>query len=68
LLLPIGLKLATIKSLPLLSQGAIMKNQSFAACFQSFMQSMMGSPLKRGEWFLQLMIDKRDERLRKKIY
>ncbi len=32
------------------------------------MQSMMGSPMKRGEWFLQLMIDKRDERLRKKIY
>lgn len=29
---------------------------------------MMGSPLKRGEWFLQLMIEKRDERLRKKIY
>ncbi|MEN9944569.1 MAG: hypothetical protein RLY18_527 [Pseudomonadota bacterium] len=29
---------------------------------------MMGSPMKRGEWFLQLMIDKRDERLRKKIY
>jgi hypothetical protein len=24
--------------------------------------------MKRGEWFLQLMIDKRDERLRKKIY
>lgn len=45
-----------------------MKNQSFAACFQSFMQSMMGSPMKRGEWFLQLMIDKRDESLRKKIY
>ena len=44
-----------------------MKNQGFAACFQSFMQSMMGSPMKRGEWFLQLMIDKRDERLRKKI-
>jgi hypothetical protein len=45
-----------------------MKNQSFAACFQSFMQSMKVSPMKRGEWFLQLMIDKRDERLRKKIY
>jgi hypothetical protein len=45
-----------------------MKNQGFAACFQSFMQSMMGPPMKRGEWFLQLMIDKRDERLRKKIY
>jgi len=45
-----------------------MKNQSFAACFQSFMQSMKVSPMKREKWFLQLMIDKRDERLRKKIY
>ena len=45
-----------------------MKNQNFAACFQSFIQNMMASAMKRGEWFLQLMIDKRDERLRKKIY
>jgi hypothetical protein len=29
---------------------------------------MMASPMKRGEWFLQLMIEKRDERLSKKIY
>jgi hypothetical protein len=29
---------------------------------------MMQSPTKRGKWFLQLMIDKRDERLRKKVY
>lgn len=45
-----------------------MKNQNFAACFQSFIQNMMTSPMKRGEWFLQLMIEKRDQRLSKKIY
>jgi hypothetical protein len=45
-----------------------MKSFSLAACFQSFVQNMKQSPLKRGEWFLQLMIEKRDERLRKKMY
>jgi len=45
-----------------------MKNQNFAACFQSFIQNMMASPMKRGEWFLKLMIEKRDQRLSKKIY
>lgn len=45
-----------------------MKNQNFVACFQLFIQNMMASPMKRGDWFFQLMIDKRDERLSKKIY
>lgn len=64
----ITLKLATIKSLFIQSKGFAMKNQNFAACFQSFIQNMMASPMKRGEWFLQLMIEKRDQRLSKKIY
>jgi len=46
----------------------IMSNQNLAACFQAFINNMMQSPTKRGKWFLQLMIDKRDERLRKKVY
>jgi len=46
----------------------IMKNQNIASCFQAFVQNMIQSPMKRGEWFLQLMIEKRDERLRKKTY
>jgi len=45
-----------------------MSNQDLAACFQAFINNMMQSPTKRGKWFLQLMIDKRDERLRKKVY
>lgn len=45
-----------------------MSNQNLANCFQSFINNMMQSPMKRGEWFLQLMIDKRDERLSKKVY
>ena len=45
-----------------------MSNQNLAACFQVFINNMMQSPTKRGKWFLQLMIDKRDERLRKKVY
>jgi hypothetical protein len=45
-----------------------MKNQNIASCFQAFVQNMIQSPMKRGEWFLQLMIEKRDERLRKKTY
>jgi hypothetical protein len=45
-----------------------MSNQNLAACFQAFINNMMQSPTKRGKWFLQLMIDKREERLRKKVY
>ena len=45
-----------------------MSNQNLAACFQAFINNMMQSPTKRGKWFLQLMIDKRDVRLRKKVY
>jgi hypothetical protein len=45
-----------------------MSNQNLAAYFQAFINNMMQSPTKRGKWFLQLMIDKRDERLRKKVY
>ena len=45
-----------------------MSNQNLAACFQAFINNMMQSPTKRGKWFLQLMIDKRDERLLKKVY
>ena len=45
-----------------------MSNQNLAACFQAFINNMMQSPTERGKWFLQLMIDKRDERLRKKVY
>jgi hypothetical protein len=45
-----------------------MSNQNLAACFQAFINNMMQSPTKRGKWFFQLMIDKRDERLRKKVY
>jgi hypothetical protein len=45
-----------------------MSNQNLAACFQAFINNMMQSPTKRGKWFLQLMIDKSDERLRKKVY
>ena len=40
-----------------------MSNQNLAACFQAFIKNMMQSPTKRGEWFLQLMIEKRDQRL-----
>ena len=45
-----------------------MSNQNLVTCFQAFIKNMMQSPMKRGEWFLQLMIDKRDERLSKKVY
>jgi hypothetical protein len=45
-----------------------MSNQNLTACFQAFINNIMQSPTKRGKWFLQLMIDKRDERLRKKVY
>jgi hypothetical protein len=43
-----------------------MSNQNLAACFQAFIKNMMQSPTKRGEWFLQLMIEKRDNVLAKK--
>ena len=45
-----------------------MSNQNLAACFQAFIKNMMQSPTKRGEWFLHLMIEKRDQRLSKKVY
>lgn len=45
-----------------------MRNQNIARCFQAFIKNMVQSPLNRGERFLQLMIDKRDERLSKKVY